>query len=150
MELGDFSVTYRAAGFLEDAKVLLTVRSKLRAAMIDALHARDIEIVSPTFMNQRVFATDQTFLYHDWRPARPQQLTLSPESRIFDKADEAESREQLLDTLKDIDARLEELEAQKGELKSVELQRQIGREARVPGERGAVRGGRDFPMSALR
>lgn len=130
LDLGDFSVTYRAAGFLDDAKVLLTVRSKLRAGMMDALHGRNIEIVSPTFMNQRVFGTDETFLHREWRPARPQELTLSPESRIFDKADEAESREQLLETLKEIDARLVELEKQQADVTAVELQRQIGREVR--------------------
>ena len=130
LELGDFSVLYRAAGFLEDSKVLLTSRSQLRGAMIDALHGRDIEIVSPTFMNQRVFATDQTFLHYDWRPQRDTGLALTPESRIFDKADAAESREQLVETLKEIDLRLAELEKQKAEVTAVEIQRQIGREVR--------------------
>jgi small conductance mechanosensitive channel len=52
-QLGDFSVTYRVAGFLSDVKQLLTARSKLRARMLDALHGGGIEIVSPAFMNQR-------------------------------------------------------------------------------------------------
>lgn len=130
LDLGDFSVTFRAAGFLDDAKILLTQRSKLRAAMIDALHGRDIEIVSPIFQNQRVFGTDETFLHHDWRPARQPVLALTPESRIFDKADAAESREQLVETLKEIDVRLVELEKQKDVVTAVELQRQIGREVR--------------------
>lgn len=52
-ELGDFSVTYRIAGFLREVKELPSVRSRLRAAAMDALHAAGVEIVSPTFMNQR-------------------------------------------------------------------------------------------------
>ena len=52
-ELGDFSVTYRIAGFLREVKELPSVRSRLRAAAMDALHSAGIEIVSPTFMNQR-------------------------------------------------------------------------------------------------
>ncbi|MEJ2274148.1 MAG: mechanosensitive ion channel family protein [Woeseiaceae bacterium] len=42
-ELGDFSVTYRVAGLLEDVTSLISARSRLRAAMLDALHAADIE-----------------------------------------------------------------------------------------------------------
>lgn len=53
MELGDFSVTYRVAGFLPEVKQILTARSNLRAMMLDTLHGADVEIVSPTFMYQR-------------------------------------------------------------------------------------------------
>ena len=56
LELGDFSVTYRIAGFLEDVKQLIPTRSKLRIAMLDALHSENVEIVSPTFMIQRAQA----------------------------------------------------------------------------------------------
>lgn len=53
LELGDFSVTYQVSGFLEDIKVIFTTRSNLKKAMLDTLHAAQVEIVSPTFMNQR-------------------------------------------------------------------------------------------------
>ncbi len=53
-ELGDYSVTYRIAGFLREVKELPSVRSRLRAASLDALHRAGVEIVSPTFMNQRI------------------------------------------------------------------------------------------------
>ena len=52
-ELGDFSVTYRVAGLLTEVKALVSSRSRLRARVLDALHRGGIEIVSPTFMNQR-------------------------------------------------------------------------------------------------
>ncbi len=52
--LGDFSVTYRASGWLDEAGLLVSTRSKLRGRMLDALHEAGIEIVSPNFMNQRV------------------------------------------------------------------------------------------------
>lgn len=51
--LGDFSVTYRIAGKLEDTANLLSVRAKLYNAVLDRLHADNIEIVSPNFMNTR-------------------------------------------------------------------------------------------------
>jgi len=57
-ELGDYSITYRVAGVLKDVKVLVTARSNLRKLMVDTLHGAGIEIVSPTFTNQRRVAHD--------------------------------------------------------------------------------------------
>jgi small-conductance mechanosensitive channel len=95
--LGDFSVTYRVAGLLEEVKQLLTVRSRLHACMLDHLHQGGVEIVSPNFMNQRVLSPEARII--------PQtvvkQTTTSPqveakaEKVAFDKAEEAESLEQL-------------------------------------------------------
>lgn len=51
--LGDFSITYRIAGRLEDTAILLSVRANLFNAVLDRLHADNIEIVSPNFMNTR-------------------------------------------------------------------------------------------------
>lgn len=96
-DLGDFSVTYRVAGFLSDAKRLLTTRSTLRKCILDSLHGAGVEIVSPAFMNQRVLDKD--------KPVIPQTCDLNtksseaspdtPEQRIFDKADMVEQIEQL-------------------------------------------------------
>lgn len=52
-ELGDYSITYRVAGFLKEVKQLLTARSNLCKSILDVLHEAGVEIVSPTFMNQR-------------------------------------------------------------------------------------------------
>lgn len=51
--LGDFSVTYRIAGHLQDTSNLLSVKANLYNAVLDRLHADNIEIVSPSFMNTR-------------------------------------------------------------------------------------------------
>ena len=61
-DLGDFAVNYRVAGLLEDVKSLISSRSRLRESMLDALHAAGIEIVSPTFMNQRVLAVEEAII----------------------------------------------------------------------------------------
>jgi small-conductance mechanosensitive channel len=61
-ELGDFSVTYRVGGLLKSVKLLLSARSRLRAAMLTALHEADVEIVSPTFMNTRALSSDRRIL----------------------------------------------------------------------------------------
>lgn len=52
-ELGDFSVSYRAAGQLRDISTLLSVKSNLYGFVLDRLHSAKIEIVSPNFMNTR-------------------------------------------------------------------------------------------------
>ncbi len=121
MELGDFSVTYRVAGFLAEVKQLLTARSNLRTQMLDTLHGDGIEIVSPTFMNQR--------------PQSPEVVTRPPESEmrrrigavdedpipeelIFDKAEAVEKitelkeeRDTHLEKLKKLDVECKEASA---------------------------------------
>jgi len=97
LELGDFSVTYRVGGLLREVKSLLTKRSLLRAEMMDALHDAGIEIVSPNFMNQRVYGTDDAFVPRRRAPARttPAPAAPKPEDVAFDKAEEAATLESL-------------------------------------------------------
>ena len=110
-ELGDFSVTYTVAGLLRDPRRLFSARSVLRREMLDALHGAGIEIVSPSFMNQRVFAPEQRFVPR--RPARVEAGSAAdddfPEELVFDKADEAASRERIEALRERVAARLAEL-----------------------------------------
>jgi small-conductance mechanosensitive channel len=103
MELNDFSVTYRVAGFLAEAKQILTARSNLRAMMLDILHDANIEIVSPTFMYQRQTGGEARSLPRQprsyWQPT-PHAEDKIPEELIFDKAEQAE-RLQRLGALRD-------------------------------------------------
>lgn len=103
--LGDFAVTYRIAGLLEDVTSLITARSRLREAMLDTLHAGGVEIVSPAFMNQRVLDPARSFV--------PRQVAVpdngsqvEAEEVAFDKADEAASIEQLKAAIDKIDEAL--------------------------------------------
>ena len=91
LELGDFSVSYRAAGFLRDIKTLISARSKLRGSIMDTLHGADVEIVSPTFMNQRQIDPHAKVLSAS-DPERPQHEAGngSPEAMMFDKAEMAD------------------------------------------------------------
>lgn len=118
MELGDFSVTYRVAGFLAEVKQLLTARSNLRTQMLDTLHDDGIEIVSPTFMNQRPQSPEVVM-----RPPESDQLRRIgaldedqvPEELIFDKAEAVEKitelkeeRDNHLDKLKKLEIECKE------------------------------------------
>ncbi len=59
IDLGDYSVTYRVAGFLADPSRLLRARSQLRMAILDTLHAADVEIMSPMFVSGREASAQQ-------------------------------------------------------------------------------------------
>lgn len=112
INLGDFSIVYRLAGLLTDVKSLLSSRSNLRAEMLDQLHQAGIEIVSPTFMNQRVLGADRIFIpKYVPKFSGPEKSKELPEAVVFDKADEAES----LDKLRERRSLLkEEIDAAKG------------------------------------
>jgi small-conductance mechanosensitive channel len=139
MELGDFSIAYQAAGFLEDVKYLISAESALRESMLDSLHRAGIEIVSPTFMNQRQLEKSQLFIpqaSHAKKSRASSPEDTRPEELMFDKADKAESEakvgQQLEGVVDEIDklkksetdesseergkAQLEELKQKKAEL----------------------------------
>ncbi|MDX1568747.1 MAG: mechanosensitive ion channel family protein, partial [Longimicrobiales bacterium] len=112
-ELGDFSVTYRVAGVLTNVESLITARSRLRMAVLDALHDGGVEIVSPTFMNQRRLEAEDRFIPKvvDWT-SEPTPGAAVPEDVVFDKAREAESREKLEGQLEEIGDEIEKVEAE--------------------------------------
>ncbi len=103
-DLNDFSISYRAAGFAPDAKHLLTCRSNLRKQIVSTLHQAGIEIVSPTFMNQRQFKPDEQFISIEKHAAakayQKEAQEKHAEDRVFEKAESARTIsevEQLLD-----------------------------------------------------
>ncbi len=94
-ELGNFSVCYRVAGLLTEVKQLISARSRLRAKVLDALHGGGVEIVSPTFMNTRAVPEGKTFIPAVAEGAPQEEAAKAPEDVVFDKAEEAEGREQV-------------------------------------------------------
>ncbi len=119
LELGDFSVTYRVAGLLGEVKQMLTARSRLRGCVMDALHEGKVEIVSPTFMNTRAQAEGTQFIPRAPRKRKTaaEELASTPESVVFDKAEDAESlevlkqkRKKLSEDIAGLEKRIEEAE----------------------------------------
>lgn len=104
-QLGDFSVTYRVAGLLEDVKSLISARSRLREGMLDTLHAAAIEIVSPNFMNTRSISDEKLFIAEHSRKASSEKAT-EAEDIAFDKAEEAASVEEIRKSIELVDAEL--------------------------------------------
>ena len=135
LELGDFSIIYQAAGFLEEVKYLISAESELRECMLDALHRAGIEVVSPTFMNQRQLAAGRVFIpdVRHATPSRPYTADEAhPEERMFDKAEQAETEAKAGHELNDVVEELDELkkqsdhpdkEASKGRIGELETRR---------------------------
>lgn len=110
MDLADFSVTYRIAGFLTEVKQLLTVRSNLRAKVLTTLHGAGIEIVSPNFVTQRRLREAERVLPSDASAPPTPDVDQIPEERIFDKAEHAEELERLQLERAKVETRIGELE----------------------------------------
>lgn len=102
-DLGDFSIGYRVAGFLNEPTLLLSARSNLRKQVIDSLHAADIEIVSPTFMNQRQYRSDELFV-SEVKAYQERQNRKTERSKVFDKAEAAAEVERLKAQLKTLES----------------------------------------------
>jgi len=111
VELGDFSVVYRVSGLLSEVKGLIRAQSLLRERMLDALHTGGVEIVSPGFMNRRV-ADDRVFVppVEHGSAESDQSFEKSAEAVAFDKAEEAESTEDLQVKVEEVRVQMERLE----------------------------------------
>ncbi|MGA1870636.1 MAG: mechanosensitive ion channel domain-containing protein [bacterium] len=122
MELGDFSITYRISGLLEEVKQVISARSRLREMVIDTLHEGGVEIVSPNFMNTRAVKEGKMFIpqkeyAYDQNLERPSEEKL-PETMLFDKAEEAESLEKLREVNEKLSREYDEI---KERLKQIEV-----------------------------
>ena len=108
--LGDFSVVYKIHGFLKDSSKFFSTSSQLNAMVMDKLHEKNIEIVSPTFMNQR--RTDEKqFIPETGTGEKATKEESSPEDLVFDEAIKSEKIEKKKDYLKEIVKKQEQLKA---------------------------------------
>ena len=88
--LGDYSVLYKIHGFLEDSSKYFSTNSLLNANVMDVLHKKKIEIVSPTFMNQRN-ANEMTFIPKEILKNEISNDKQLPEDLVFDEAIKSEN-----------------------------------------------------------
>jgi len=131
IQLGDFSVVYRISGLLAEVKQLLSARSKIRECVLDELHIAGIEIVSPNFMNTRQLSADDKFMPKVTREKESAKIKVAPEDIVFDKAEEAESVEQLRQRFEGMGDEIRTLEKSTKEIgderERVEIESKIGR-----------------------
>jgi small-conductance mechanosensitive channel len=128
IELGDHAITYRVSGLLTEVKSMISARSRLYANILDVLHEDKIEIVSPGFMNQRKLPDDLVVLPAKARTkakAKAKEDEKLPEDLIFDKAEQAETKERSeQELLKQIGQLEIDLKAAEGDTK-VSIQNQL-------------------------
>ncbi|MDY0240376.1 MAG: hypothetical protein RBR31_07280, partial [Bacteroidales bacterium] len=101
-------VTYKIHGFLDDSSKFFSTSSLLNAYVMDKLHEKKIEIVSPTFMNQR--RVDEKEFIPRQVVKKEETKEKLPEDLIFDEAIKSEK----LQTKKDF---LTELATKQADLK---------------------------------
>ncbi len=114
--LGDFSVVYKIHGFLEDSGKFFSTNSLLNAKVMDKLHAEKIEIVSPTFMNQRRVEDKEFIPKKEIKEMTPISKK-TPEDLVFDEAIKSEKIEIKKDYLKEIERKQEKLKEKLNDLK---------------------------------
>ncbi|MCD6161877.1 MAG: mechanosensitive ion channel [candidate division Zixibacteria bacterium] len=132
LKLGDFSATYRAAGFLEDIKQVISARSRLNEMILDIFNEANIEIASPTLMNTRTYPDTKQYVPKRSAVSGKVDKTISakpPESIVFDKAEQAAKIENIRESYDKTGKELLELNNQleqiKDESKRQHLQSQI-------------------------
>jgi len=114
--LGDFSVVYKIHGFLEDSSKYFTTSSQLNGRVMDFLHEANIEIVSPTFMNQRR-VDDNIFISKPKQNVSDTSESKTPENLIFDQAIKSEKLETKKEYLNTIEQKIKSLKEQLKEVK---------------------------------
>jgi len=118
INLGDYSVLYKIHGFLADSSKYFSTSSLLNANVMDVLHKKKIEIVSPTFMNQRN-VNEKVFIPQEILKNKISNDDQIPEDLVFDKAIKSEKIEKKKE-------QLEELNKQQGLLS--EKQKDLNKE----------------------
>lgn len=107
--LGDFSIVYKVHGLVKEINTMLSARSMLNGCVLDAIHSANVEIVSPSFMNQRQ-VNEQVFI-----PTQRQKKDIAevaPEEVIFDKAERAEKLDDLRKKAQTLDEEVDQLKKQ--------------------------------------
>ena len=95
-EFLDHAIRYRLYGLLEETTERLSKTSELHKAVLQTLHKKGIEIASPNLMDRREFAKDDQYIPKVTKAGKAKP-TKEPviEEKVFDKADEAQSIEDL-------------------------------------------------------
>ena len=127
LDLGNYSITYRVSGLLADVKSMITARSNLYRAILDALHEDGIEIVSPSFMNQRRLSMEERIIPQAMREESPAKGIAKLEEIVFDKAEQSERREeavlQLQKEVEELGGKAKEAEGEEKQRITAEIDR---------------------------
>ena len=128
-ELGDYSVTYRIAGVLEEVNAMVTARSNLRKMVVDMLHGAGIEVVSPVYQNQRRLPEEATVIPDDIGTGELG-LATAADHVFFPDAERASKLMRLADQLEETKAEITQLVQQRATDPSPHLAERLERKQR--------------------
>jgi len=134
LELDDYAVTYRVAGFLAESTRILATRSRMREELLDTLHEAGIEIMSPMFIARRE-ADNAGLIPRKAQPKAHIENRPTAEDRVFDKAELAASAEDSRIEIVKHEEELERLEALAVDQSGDELE---GTQALIAAEREVI------------
>lgn len=119
LKLGDYSVEYKLGGLLLEVDGFLSTHTKLRGAMLDALHAGGVEIASPTILSTRRFGSGDPFVpsAEPPSPLAGEEVESSFESLAFDKANRAGVLELMREDLLGLEVQVQQLTEQRAKTK---------------------------------
>jgi hypothetical protein len=120
----DHAVKYRVYGLLEEFSERLSKTSELHRSVLDALHAKGIEIASPSVMDRREYPSDHAYIPKRRMQERVSENQAAIEELAFDKAVEAESIEQLHQAETKLVQSLESLDEKTTDKKAAKQQRE--------------------------
>ena len=121
VDIGDFSVRYKITGFLEDTKRIVSMRSDLKAHMLDSLHRAGIEIMTPTIMDQRPIAADVPVIpQREWVPETDTDSGKA-ERLMFDKAEMAARIEGFREQCETLQQEIKDLRAEDADANAAEI-----------------------------
>ncbi len=136
--LGDHAITYRVSGFLEEVRLLLSARSRLNAHILEVLHGRGIEIVSPIFVNPRSLSALTQVIPKRGIGPNPETPQATEQREVdevvFDKAAKAEAEELLTERIAEVSQAVGDADDEferatlKAELAELEAEREGGAE----------------------
>ncbi|XOV85036.1 MAG: mechanosensitive ion channel family protein [bacterium] len=121
LNLGDFAVQYRVTGFLTDVTNLVSMRSDLKAQMLDTLHNGGVEIMTPTVMNQRAIDPDKPVVPKKQLSTEDGSDLGKAESMMFDKAELAARIERFREHAVKLGEEIKEFEALDPEQHAAEI-----------------------------
>lgn len=91
----DHAIRYRLYGMLDESSERLSKTSELHKAVLDVCREQGIEIASPALMDRREFDAAKQYIPITSVKEKPQKRKAIIEELVFDKADEAQSLEEL-------------------------------------------------------
>lgn len=125
-EFLDHAIRYRLYGLLEEPIERLSKTSELHKAVLQTLHEKGMEIASPNLFDRREFGKEEQYIPKTSKQSKaPSKKEDVVEEKVFDKADEAQSLEDLRQDHEKLKKKLGSMKNGEGKAQKTKLEKQI-------------------------